>query len=49
MVNREASYSSGVTPRKLAGPDWPLFVGKGARYGESGDLADFLRWRLEAV
>jgi hypothetical protein len=26
----------------------PLIVGKGGRDGESGDLADFLRWRLEA-
>jgi hypothetical protein len=26
----------------------PLVVGKGGRDGESGDLAEFLRWRLEA-
>ena len=26
----------------------PLIVGKGGRDGESGDLAEFLRWRLEA-
>ena len=26
----------------------PLVVGKGGRDGESGSLADFLRWRLEA-
>ena len=26
----------------------PLVVGRGGRDGESGDLADFLRWRLEA-
>jgi hypothetical protein len=26
----------------------PLIVGKGGRDGESGDLADFLKWRLEA-
>jgi hypothetical protein len=26
----------------------PLIVGKGGRDGESGDIADFLRWRLEA-
>ena len=26
----------------------PLIVGKGGRDGESGDLVDFLRWRLEA-
>jgi len=26
----------------------PLIVGKGGRDGETGDLAEFLRWRLEA-
>ena len=26
----------------------PLEVGRGGRDGETGDLADFLRWRLEA-
>jgi hypothetical protein len=26
----------------------PLIVGKGGRDGESGDLAEFLRWRLDA-
>jgi hypothetical protein len=26
----------------------PLIVGKGGRDGESGDMAEFLRWRLEA-
>jgi hypothetical protein len=26
----------------------PLVIGKGGRDGESGDLADFLRWRLDA-
>ena len=26
----------------------PLVVGKGGRDGESGSLADFLRWRLDA-
>jgi hypothetical protein len=26
----------------------PLIVGKGGRDGESGDIADFLKWRLEA-
>lgn len=26
----------------------PLIVGKGGRDGESGDLAEFLRWRLNA-
>ena len=26
----------------------PLVVGKGGRDGESGDLADFLQWRLDA-
>ncbi len=26
----------------------PLIVGKGGRDGESGDIADFLAWRLEA-
>jgi hypothetical protein len=26
----------------------PLVIGRGGRDGESGDLADFLKWRLEA-
>ena len=26
----------------------PLLIGKGGRDGESGSLADFLRWRLDA-
>jgi hypothetical protein len=26
----------------------PMVVGKGGRDGESGDLAEFLRWRLES-
>jgi hypothetical protein len=26
----------------------PLVIGKGGKDGESGDLADFLKWRLEA-
>jgi hypothetical protein len=26
----------------------PLIVGKGGRDGESGDIADFLEWRLQA-
>jgi hypothetical protein len=26
----------------------PLIVGKGGRDGESGDLAEFLQWRLDA-
>jgi len=26
----------------------PLIVGKGGRDGEAGDLAEFLRWRLDA-
>jgi hypothetical protein len=26
----------------------PLIVGKGGRDGESGDLAEFLKWRLDA-
>ncbi len=26
----------------------PLVIGKGGRDGESGDIANFLRWRLEA-
>ena len=26
----------------------PLIVGKGGRDGETGDLAEFLRWRLQA-
>lgn len=26
----------------------PLIVGKGGRDGESGDIADFLQWRLDA-
>jgi hypothetical protein len=31
----------------LASPP-PLIIGKGGRDGESGDLAEFLRWRLAA-
>ena len=31
----------------LAAPP-PLIVGKGGRDGETGDLAEFLRWRLQA-
>jgi hypothetical protein len=26
----------------------PLVIGRGGKDGESGDIADFLRWRLEA-
>jgi hypothetical protein len=26
----------------------PLIIGKGGRDGESGDIADFLQWRLDA-
>ena len=26
----------------------PLVIGRGAKDGESGDLAEFLKWRLEA-
>ena len=26
----------------------PLIIGKGGRDGESGDIRDFLRWRLDA-
>jgi hypothetical protein len=26
----------------------PLVIGRGGKDGESGDLADFLKWRLEA-
>jgi hypothetical protein len=33
---------------KLKSSPPPLVVGKGGRDGESGDLAEFLRWRLEA-
>jgi hypothetical protein len=33
---------------KLKATPPPLIVGKGGRDGESGDLADFLKWRLEA-
>jgi hypothetical protein len=33
---------------KLKASPPPLVVGKGGRDGESGDLAEFLRWRLEA-
>lgn len=32
---------------KLTPSPPPLIVGKGGRDGESGDLADFLRWRLD--
>jgi hypothetical protein len=33
---------------KLKASPPPLVIGKGGRDGESGDLAEFLRWRLEA-
>jgi hypothetical protein len=33
---------------KLKASPPPLVVGKGGRDGESGDIAEFLRWRLEA-
>ncbi len=33
---------------KLRSTPPPLIVGKGGRDGESGDLSEFLRWRLEA-
>ena len=33
---------------KLVASPPPLIVGKGGRDGETGDLAEFLRWRLEA-
>lgn len=33
---------------KLVPTPPPLIVGKGGRDGESGDLADFLAWRLES-
>jgi hypothetical protein len=33
---------------KLKASPPPLIVGKGGRDGESGDIAEFLRWRLEA-
>ncbi len=33
---------------KLAASPPPLIIGKGGRDGETGDLAEFLRWRLEA-
>jgi hypothetical protein len=26
----------------------PLVIGRGGKDGESGDIADFLKWRLEA-
>ena len=37
-----------ITGVKLKPSPPPLVVGKGGRDGESGDLAEFLRWRLEA-
>ena len=33
---------------KLKSTPPPLIVGKGGRDGESGDLADFLKWLLDA-
>ena len=33
---------------KLVASPPPLIVGKGGRDGETGDLAEFLRWRLQA-
>jgi hypothetical protein len=37
-----------LTGVKLKPSPPPLVVGKGARDGESGDLAEFLRWRMDA-
>jgi hypothetical protein len=37
-----------LTGVKLKPSPPPLIVGKGGRDGESGDLAEFLRWRLDA-
>jgi len=37
-----------LTGVKLSPSPPPLIVGKGGRDGETGDLAEFLRWRLEA-
>jgi hypothetical protein len=34
---------------KLKPTPTPLVVGEGGRDGESGELADFLSWRLEAA
>jgi hypothetical protein len=36
-----------LTGVKLTPAPPPLIVGKGGRDGESGDLAEFLKWRLE--
>jgi hypothetical protein len=33
---------------KLMPSSPPLIIGRGGKDGESGDLADFLKWRLEA-
>ena len=35
-----------LTGVKLTASPPPLIVGKGGRDGESGDLAEFLKWRL---
>jgi hypothetical protein len=37
-----------VSGVKLTASPPPLIIGKGGRDGESGDLAEFLRWRLAA-
>jgi hypothetical protein len=37
-----------ITGVKLTPSAPPLIVGKGGRDGESGDLAEFLKWRLAA-
>jgi hypothetical protein len=37
-----------ISGAKLRPSPPPLVVGKGGRDGESGDIADFLQWRLEA-
>ena len=37
-----------ITGVKLTPTPPPLIVGKGGRDGESGDLAEFLKWRLAA-
>jgi hypothetical protein len=37
-----------LTGAKLRATPPPLEVGRGGKDGETGDLADFLRWRLDA-
>ena len=47
-ADRPEGRGSG-SPVKLKPTPPPLIVGKGGRDGESGDLADFLKWSSRPV